>query len=277
LKTPLSGSFWRKVMSKIKIITGWSAEGGSTFSLMELCDLFNERGHECYMYGPHDWHLDKCEGARPMTDLKIEKDDILIGHFIPLPAKHPLAKKTILSCHEKAIFKLKEQQIDGYDKIRYVSQDQMFWQGIYGKVIPNCMRGVEPSKTPDQNIAGVIGTLCPLKQTHMSVERALKDGCDKVFIYGNINDQDYYNNHIKPILNDQVIYMGMEMDKQKIYDSISCVYQSNADSQPEAFGRVRAECIRAGIPYHGNKSATTKFELWDEDKIYDAWKELLEL
>jgi len=63
-------------MSKIKIITGWSAEGGSTFSLMELCDLFNERGHECYMYGPHAWHLDKCEGARPMTDLKIEKDDI---------------------------------------------------------------------------------------------------------------------------------------------------------------------------------------------------------
>jgi hypothetical protein len=139
------------------------------------------------------------------------------------------------------------------------------------------MRGVTPSQKPEGDIAGVIGTLCPMKQTHVSVRRALADGCDKVLIYGNIYNQEYYDTHIKPILSDRIVHMGMELDKQKIYDSISCVYQSNSDDLPEAFGRVRAECIRAGIPYHGNKAATTKFELWDEDKIYDAWKELLEL
>ena len=263
-------------MAKIKIISALSMQRGSTFSLMELCDLFNERGYDCTFYGPHDWHLDKCRGDKT-ENFDVEQDDIIIGHFLPMPDRPPLAKKTILSCHEKAVFKLKEQQLDGYDKIRFVSNDQMFWQGIYGKVIPNCMRGVEPSKAPEGKVAGVIGTLCPMKQSHISVERALADGCDKVLIYGNIYNEDYYNTHIKPILNDKVIHMGMEMDKQKIYDSISCVYQSNSDELPEAFGRVRAECMRAEIPFHGNKSATTKFELWDEDKIFAEWKELLEL
>ena len=37
----------RTWIKKIKIISGWSKEGGSTFSLMELCDLFNERGYDC--------------------------------------------------------------------------------------------------------------------------------------------------------------------------------------------------------------------------------------
>lgn len=263
-------------MDKIKIITGWSMEGGSTFSLMELCDLFNERGHDCTLYGPHPWHLDKCKGDMHQN-FTIEQDDIIIGHFLPLEHRPPQAKKTILSCHEKEVFKLKNQAIGGYDKIRYVSNDQMFWQGIYGRVIPNSIRGIKPSKSPKEKVAGIIGTLNEGKQPHVSIERALKDGCDKVLIYGNIYDPEYYDNHVKPLLNDQVIYMGMEMDRQKIYDSISCVYQSNSKDLPEAFGRVRAECIKAGVTYHGNKHATCNFELWDEDKIYEEWKNLLEL
>ena len=99
----------------------------------------------------------------------------------------------------------------------------------------------------------------------------------KVLIYGNNLDEKYFNDAIIPLLSDEVVYMGMELDRQKLYDSISCVYQSNSAELPEAFGRVRAECIRAGIPYHGNENATTEFELWDEDKIFDAWKEFLEL
>lgn len=267
-------------MSKIKIISGWSQEGGSTFSLMELCDLFNERGHDCVFYGPHPWHLNKCRGEMS-HNFKFEKDDIIIGHFIHLPERHPLPKKVLLSCHEKAIFPLKQLQreISGFDEIRFISQDQMNWQGMDGTVIPNTIRGVKDSGNHPDGIAGVIGTVCPLKQTHISVNRALKDGCRKVLIYGNSLDKNYFDREIQPLLdyNPNVFYMGMELDKQKLYDSISCVYQSNSDKLPEAFGRVRAECIRAGIPYYGNVNATTQFELWDEDKIYDAWKKLLEL
>ena len=267
-------------MAKIKIISGWSQEGGSTFSLMELCDLFNERGHDCTFYGPHAWHLDKCKGDMN-HNFKFEKDDIIIGHFIHLAARHPLPKKVLLSCHEKAIFPLQklQREIAGFDEIRFLREDQMNWQGMDGTVIPNTIRGVKDSGNHPEGVAGVIGTVCPLKQTHVSVKRALDDGCRKVLIYGNSLDKNYFNKEIQPLLNynQNIIYMGMELDKQKIYDSISCVYQSNSDQLPEAFGRVRAECIRAGIPYHGNANATTEFELWDEDKIYKAWTELLEL
>ena len=279
-----SGNFWRENMGKkIKIISGWSNEGGSTFSLMELCELFNERGYDCTFYGPHNWHLDKCKGDH-IHNLKVEEGDTLIGHFLELPEPYFPARMTVLSCHEKEIFKLKEKNIKGYEKIRFVSEDQMSWQGVYGKVIPNCIRGVKLSKEPEGKVAGVIGTITEGKQAHVSIERAIKDGCDKVLIYGNMYDEAYYNSKVKPLLNDgsgdniPVIYMGMEMDKQKIYDSISCVYQSNSDKLPEAYGRVRAECIRAGIEFHGNKNCMIKnLEIWDEDKIFDAWMELLKL
>ena len=279
-----SGNFWRENMSKkIKIVSGWSREGGSTFSLMELCDLFNERGYDCTFYGPHPWHLDKCKGDL-MENFKSEEGDTVIGHFLELEYRMDLIKMVVLSCHEKEVFKIKEKNTKGYEKIRFVSEDQMKWQGVYGKVIPNCIRGIKPSKKPEGKVAGVIGTVFEGKQPHVSVERALKDGCDKVLIYGNLYDEPYYNSKVKPLLNDgsdgnpAVIYMGMEMDKQKIYDSISCAYQSNLDTLPEAYGRVRAECNRAGIEFHGNKNCMIKdLELWDEDKIFDAWKEFLEL
>jgi len=110
---------------------------------------------------------------------------------------------------------------------------------------------------------------------HESIKRALDDGYEKVLIYGNCTDQNYYNNKIEPLLSDKVQHMGMELDRQKIYDSVSCVYQSNIDEYPETFGRVRAECMRAGIPYYGNDSATTDFELWEEDKVFEEWMRLM--
>tara|TARA_R110000824_G_scaffold61487_1_gene163517 strand:- start:783 stop:1613 length:831 start_codon:yes stop_codon:yes gene_type:complete len=276
-------------MSKIKIISGWSKEGGSTFSLMELCALFNERGHDCTFYGPHPWHIDKCKGDMS-HNFDFEKGDLVIGHFIHLKQRHPLPKKIILSCHEKAIFPLQnlKEETAGFDSIRFISKDQMKWQGVSGTVIPNTIRGVTTTPGTTKGVAGIIGTVCPLKQTHVSVERALADGFKKVLIYGNTLDMDYFTKVILPYTeticsaegattSGVVEYMGMELDKQKMYESLSCVYQSNSKDLPEAFGRVRAECIHAGIPYHGNEYATTNFDIWSEDDVYDAWKELLEL
>lgn len=259
---------------KVKIVSGWSAEGGSTFSLMEVCDLFNERGIHCTFYGPHDWHLDKCSRADMSQNLKIDRNDVLITHFMDMP-KRPPCKKVIFSCHEKAIFVVKDHNLKGVDTIRFVSEDQKQWQGVDGVVIPNLVRGITKSKNTEEGVAAIIGTVNPVKGVHTSIERALSDGCKRVHIYGNCNDMNYFNHKIQPLLSEKVIYEGMEMDRQKIYDNVSCVYQSNIDSVPESFGRVRAECIRAGIPYHGNDSATTPFELWEEDEVFNAWKKLI--
>lgn len=260
---------------KVKIASGWSAEGGSTFSLMELCDLFNERGLDCTFYGPHDWHLDKCSKADMLQNIRIESDDVLLFHFMDMPQRPP-CRKVILSCHETAIFDVKQHNISGADAIRYVSQRQKDWQGVDGKVIPNLVRGITESKNTEEGIAAVIGTVNPIKGVHESIQRALDDGCKEVRIYGNVNDTDYFNTKVKPLLSDNVVYMGMEKDRQKIYDSVSCVYQSTISKVPESFGRVRAECIRAGIEYRGTESATNDtLELWEEDRVFDEFMEMM--
>ena len=260
----------------IKIVSGWSAEGGSTFSLMELCDLFNERGVDCTFYGPHDWHLDKCSSADKTENIRLSPDDTLLFHFMEMPQRPP-CKRVVMSCHETSIFSIKSHNVQGADAIRFVSQFQKDWQGVDGTVIPNLVRGITKSKNAGGNIAGVVGTINPIKGVHESIQRALKDGCDKVYVYGNVSDHNYFNAKVSPLFSDKVIYKGMESDRQKIYDSISYVYQSNVSEVPESFGRVRAECIRAGIEYRGNDAATTQFDLWEEDQVFDAFTELLQL
>lgn len=260
---------------KVKIASGWSAEGGSTFSLMELCDLFNERGLDCTFYGPHDWHLDKCSKADMLQNIRIESDDVLLFHFMDMPQRPP-CRKVILSCHEwTSVFDVNKRNISGADKIRYVSQRQKDIQGVDGKVIPNLVRGITKSKNTEEGIAGIIGTINTIKAPHKSIKRALADGCKKVLLYGNMGDINYFNTKVKPLLSDDIVYMGMEVDRQKIYDSISCVYQDTTSKVPETFGRVRAECIRAGIPYHGNDNSITQFELWEEDRVFNEFMEMM--
>ena len=91
-------------MKKIKIMSGWSNPGGSTVAFINLCTLLGRKGYDCTFYGPHEWHLDKCKSAL-MTELKINKDDTLIFHFLPLTGRPP-AKKVLLSCHEKNVFEV---------------------------------------------------------------------------------------------------------------------------------------------------------------------------
>jgi glycosyltransferase involved in cell wall biosynthesis len=262
---------------KVNIVTGWSKEGGSTHSLMELCDLFNERGLECTMYGPHNWFLDKCSNAKLIINFGPDraKGAINIIHFTPTNMVIEGSKKTILSSHETRVFPLKGRDMTGVDAVRFVSERQKAWQGVEGTVIPNLVRGICNTGKSPEGVAGVVGTIHPIKGVHESIKRALDDGYEKVLIYGNCTDQNYYNNKIEPLLSDKVEHMGMELDRQKIYDSVSCVYQSNIDEYPETFGRVRAECMRAGIPYYGNDSATTDFELWEEDKVFEEWMRLM--
>jgi hypothetical protein len=266
-------------MTKIKILSGWSNPGGSTHSLMELTELFNERGLDCSFYGPHDWHLDKCKYSKRLQHVNIRKEDIIIGHYLTFPQR-PDVKRIVLSCHEKTVFPLKnlKDRIAGYDAIRFISDDQKEWQGFEGVVIPNTIRGIEKVENPVKDTAGVIGTVSEGKGTHLSIERALKDGNKKVLIYGNCLEKEYFSKKIEPLLEKpEVEYKGMELDRQKIYDSISAVYQTNQDTLPEAFGRVKAECSLAGIEFCGNSNNDINFELWSEDKVFSAWENLLEL
>ena len=88
----------------IKILTGWSNKGGSTFAFMSLMNEFSKVGIESKLYGPHDWHLDKCNGDM-IGNYTPKEEDVLIAHFLNLGNRPPV-KKIILSCHEKDVFKV---------------------------------------------------------------------------------------------------------------------------------------------------------------------------
>jgi hypothetical protein len=89
--------------NSIKIISGWSASGGSTEAFINLTNSLNTIGWNTTYYGPHSYHIDKCKSGLH-KDISFNKDDILICHFIGLGCNRPPCKKIILSCHEKNLF-----------------------------------------------------------------------------------------------------------------------------------------------------------------------------
>jgi hypothetical protein len=149
-------------------------------------------------------------------DLKYESDDIVIAHFLQLPERPPV-KKVILSCHEKWWYPVgKVKQF--WDICVFLHEEHRKYHGDYNglfTIIPNIKENLLPSdKTSVKNIAGIIGTIEDRKQTHVSIQRALKDKCEKIYLFGHIGDQNYYDRMVRPLLNPRVEHFGHTTDKQ---------------------------------------------------------------
>jgi len=262
-------------MMKIKILSGWSNAGGSTTHHISLTNLLNDNGIDCTFYGPNPWHLDKCK-AGMLDDSKVSSNDILISHFINYHkwknVKFP-AKKHILSCHETNLFPLKTINLSQYDVIQYVSESQREWHSVTHPyvIIPPIVEKVKWTD-PENNVAGVIGSIDQHKQPHLSIEKALKDGYDKVLLFGMVTDVLYYNQRIEKLVKDnKVILMPYEDNKNIMYGRISKVYHS---SIRETYGLVEAECTLAGIPFDGPRNNQIILE---KEEILDKWKKVLEI
>jgi len=261
-------------MAQIKIISGWTAPGGSTVAFINLCNLFNERGHDCTLYGPHDWHLGQCKAGILEECPLNEEGENIIAHYINLPHRPELSNKVVLGCHETNMYPIKDIT-PFWDEIAYVSNKQMFWQGVSGTVIPNIISDLVPTKNPVLGVAGVIGSIDPHKRTHVSIERALKDGYKDIRIFGMTTDQEYYDTEVLPLIEKHnLTKMGHVDNKQQMYDSLSVVYHS---SERETFNFIEVECEKTGTLYKGWKSAESGAELWTNTKILKAWENLLNL
>ena len=270
---------------KIKILSGWSAPGGSTVALVNLCNLFNERGYDCTFYGPHDWHLSKCKADYLQKCPLNEKDEILLVHYLTLPQRPDASDKVILACHEKDVYPIAEQK-KFWDKVVYVSESQKEWQSkretspvpklTLGEVIPNVLPDLHPSTNMILQVAGVIGSIDANKKTHRSIERALEDGYKDILLYGMITEEDYFTKFVKPLMDDNpgVKHLSFCDNKQQMYDSVSKVYHSSAS---ETFNYVKAECNLTGTIYDGLDSAESGAEVWTNTKILKAWEKLLNL
>lgn len=264
-------------MSKIKIISGYSHTGGSTIAFINLTNELNKLGYDTTFYGPHQWHLDKCKSSLLNGKLNLEKGDKLIFHFLSLPDR-PNADKVILSCHEKNLFEV--GKIKKYwDTAVFLNETQKKYHSDYNGeflIIPNLRERLINSgkKEEVKLVAGIIGSIDENKQTHISINRAINFGYTKIILFGDINDQIYFNRFVKPLLNDNIIIYGFENNKQKMYDMVGAVFLS---SKSEVASLVKDECITTGTKFYGNDATNNDIKELTNDEIIKEWIKILEL
>lgn len=258
---------------KIKIISGHSERGGSTTSFVRLINKFNEIGFDATFYGPHDWHLDKCKSGL-LKELVFEEDDIIIAHFLNLPQR-PQVKKIILSLHEKNLFDFSKVN-KFWDSVIFLNQEHKNYHKSYSgdfDIIPNLIEKLEMSEKQNlDKIAGIIGTIDFNKQTHKSIQRALNDGCEKIYLFGTITDNDYFHNEVETLLSEKVILYGFVEDKQKMYDMIGRVYLSSIS---EVAPFVKQECESTGTKFFGNSVTDFHDKSMTNEEIIEKWKRVL--
>lgn len=260
----------------VKIVSGYSEKGGSTTAFINLTNFLNENGVDCIFYGPHEWHLNKCKSGL-MKDLIYNEDDVVIYHFLDLKER-PNVKKVILSCHEKWWFpvgKIKQYWdivVFLHDQHREFHND---YKGDY-TIIPNLKENlIKSDKTNIQNIAGIVGTIEDRKQTHVSIQRALKDKCEKIYLFGHIGDEKYYNNYVKPLMiPNKVIQFGHTTNKQEMYDMVGKVYHS---SKGEVACLVKDECYLTNTEFYGNEETENEVSKLTNEEVLVLWKKLFNI
>ena len=259
---------------KVKILSGWSNPGGSTEHHINLTNLLNDNGYDCTFYGPHEWHLDKCKSGK-IQECVIDPSDTIISHYLKIPSEFKVAKH-ILSCHETNMFPLKQMDLTGYDIIHYVSDWQRKWHDVdYNySIIPAIIEKISWTD-PNNNVAGVVGSMDTHKQTHLSIDRALADGYEKVKVFGNVTDPGYFEREVKPYVDSGKAELMGFVSKEEMYNQISKVYSS---SMRECLPLIQGECLYAGIPFAGldcNMRSDSDYE-FDNQEILNRWKLILD-
>jgi hypothetical protein len=264
----------------IKIISGYTGKGGSTVAFINLTNYFNSIGLDCVLYGNHDWHLDKCRSAK-LSGFKTEPDDRIISHFLELQNR-PNVHKIVLGCHEKWWFKV--GQIKQYwDEVIFLHEahkDYHVENGYHGQysIIPNLKESLTALPIDQKQeldlVAGIIGSIEDRKKTHISILKALKDRCQKVYIYGNILDEGYFNKEVKPLLGDRVQLIGFSENKQQMYDSIGRVYHSSVG---EVACLVKDECYLTNTKFFGNEETNHEVSPLPNNQIINLWLRALDI
>jgi hypothetical protein len=261
----------------IKILTGYSEKGGSTVALSTLTNSLNGAGYETIMYGPHDYHLGLCKSGKLTQEVidGVTQNDVVITHFLKLP-KRPNAKKVVLACHEKWWFDV--GGINQYwDEVIFLHQAHADYhkenlgkyKGEYS-IIPNLKYPLfKKEKTELDKVAGIIGAIEDRKQTHISIQRALKDKCDKIYLFGKVGEASYYQRYVKPLVSlPKIIEYGHADDKQSMYDMVGRVYHS---SKGEVACLVKDECWSTGTQFFGNVETEHEVSPLSNLEIIELW------
>lgn len=259
----------------IKFVTGFSGFGGSTIMILQHCDLLLNSGISVEFYGPEDWHLDKFQGSRLISEFRASRDDVVIFHYFQ-PEIRPKCKKVFLYTQETNLFELKGRNLSCFDQILFVSEQQRKYHEFdFGTIVPNRISGlVDPLRNnpPRQNIAAVIGHVHPIKNTHISIENALKDNVSKIIIYGMLSIP-YFEEKIKPFLSEKVVYGGLvplEL-KMEMYNSFDVLYH---------FAEHESACITWAEAHVLGKKIVKSEKLYEypilsDFEILEIWKSII--
>jgi glycosyltransferase involved in cell wall biosynthesis len=261
----------------VKIVSNISHEGGSTIILINLTNLFNSKGIDTTFYGPHDFHMDKCK-SKKLNELRFHKDDILLTHHIPFE-KRPPVKRVVLASHEKWWFEVADYPVH-WDTVVFNHEEHRQYHNRYDGpyvFIPNPKDFYNPlcsiDKPEKEMVAGVIGGIDSRKQTHLSIEKALDEGCEQVLVYGRIMDEKYYNKYCKKYtFHPNVKFMGQSDNKQEMFNSIGRVYHM---STGEVSCLVKDECHYTNTKFFGNEQTLHKVSDLTNDEIFLLWKDVL--
>ena len=261
----------------VKIISGVSHTGGSTIILINLTNLFNSKGIDTTFYGPHDYHMDKCK-SKKLDDLKFNKNDIIMSHHLRFDAR-PDVKRIVLACHEKWWFEVADVK-RYWDMAVFNHEEHRQYHHRYNgpyTLIPNPKdfhNPLYPIDKPELDlVAGVIGSIEERKQTHLSIERALADGCEKVLVFGKVMDADYYKKYCrKYYFHPSVEFRDYSENKQETYNSIGRVYHM---SKGEVSCLVKDECHYTNTKFFGNEQTNHEVSNLTNDEIFELWRDVL--
>jgi len=262
----------------VKIVSGISMSGGSTIILINLTNLFNSKGIDTTFYGPHDFHLNECK-SKKLSDLTFEnRKDILLAHHIKMEKRPPI-KRVVLSSHEKWWFEVADIPVF-WDTVVFNHEEHRNYHNRYNGpyvLIPNPKDTNQTLYAIDKPeldlVAGVIGTIETRKRTHLSIQRALDDGCEKVYVFGNIGELPYYNKYCKKYdYHPNVEFMGYGKNKQEMFNMIGRVYHM---SEGEVSCLVKDECEYTNTKFFGNEQTQHETSKLSNDEIFELWKDVL--
>jgi hypothetical protein len=110
-------------------------------------------------------------------------------------------------------------------------------------------------------------------QVHVSIQRAIDDGCEKIYIFGSISDNVYYEKYVKNLIKDNVIFYGQHSNKQEMYNMIGRVYHSSIS---EVACLVKDECVLTNTKFFGNNSTTNDVSTLKNEEVINKWIKLFE-
>jgi hypothetical protein len=109
---------------------------------------------------------------------------------------------------------------------------------------------LQPPQYKPKRVAGILGYINKKSKTDKSILSAINDGMETLIIYACMDDAAWYYATIEPIIKnypEKIIYAGLIKNRQKIYDSISDVYDLSASNISVL---IKNECKMTGTIYH---------------------------